>query len=483
MLFRSVLSLAGAAAGVFVSQWAAALILKFLSTRNDSVFLDVSTDWRMLAFTIGVAVGTGVILALLPAMRSTGVPLTGAMRGATATQSERHSPMRKWIVAAQIALSMVLLVTAGLFLRSFVKLVTLDPGFDRDNVLLVSANLRPTHLKPEQQIPVFDALEARLATLPGVTALGRANITPLSRMLWNDEYRSDIPNAPVGKDALAMVDFISPSYFDAMRMHLLSGRGFAASDTKTSTLVAIVNQTFARKLMRSVDPIGHYIHNLEPSGQSGKPTLIVGVVADSKYGSLREENPPTVFFPITQVPEPEQQYTYVIRAAVPVNSLRSAVEAAAANINAEIPLQFTTLSEQVNDTIVQDRLLAALSAFFGSLALLLAMIGLYGTVSYRVTLRRAEFGIRMALGARVQAIVRLVIGEVAYIVAVGVAVGIALSLIATTALQKLLFGLGPRDVVTIALSAVLLGAVALAAAYAPARRAAKVDPMIALRCD
>ena len=478
-----VLSLTGAAAGIFVSQWASALILKFLSTRNGSIFLDVSTDWRMVAFTAVVAVCTGVVLAVLPALRSTAVPLTGAMRGATATSSERHSPMRKWIVAAQIALSMVLLVTAGLFLRSFAKLVTLDPGFDRENVLLVTADLRPTRFKPEQQSPTFEALDARFADLPGVTTAGRANITPLSHWAWNDEYRSDIPNPPAGRDALAMVDFISPTYFDAMRMHVLSGRNFTPTDTKTSMLVAIVNQAFARKLMRSVDPIGHYIHNLEPSGKAGKPTLIVGIVADSKYESLREENPPTVFFPITQVPEPEQRYTYVIRAAVPVNSLRSAVEAAAANVNAEIQLQFTTLSEQVNDTIVQDRLLAAMSAFFGFLALLLAMIGLYGTVSYRVTLRRAEFGIRMALGARVQAIVRLVIGEVAFIVAVGVAAGIALSLLATTALQKLLFGLGPHDAVTIALAAALLGIVALAAAYMPARRAAKVDPMIALRCD
>ena len=478
-----VLSMAGAAAGVFVARSSTALLLRMISTRNEKVFLDVSPDWRMLAFTAAIAVAAGVLLGVLPAIRSTGVPMTGAMRGATATHSERHSPTRKWIVAGQIAMSMVLLVTAGLFLRSFAKLVTLDPGFDRENVLLVSANLRTTSFKTDQHLAMFDAMEERLAALPGVTAAGRAHITPLSNWAWNDSYRPDIPNPPQGNEALTMVDFISPKYFDAMRMRLLSGRPFTASDSKNAPLVGIVNQTFMRKVMRGLDPIGHYLRSELSDGKLGPPILIVGMVADSKYSDLRQENPPTVFFPLSQVTEPEYQDTFVLRAAVPVNSLRSSVEAAIGSISHEIPLSFTTLSEQVNDTIVQDRLLATLSAFFGSIALLLAMIGLYGTVSYRVTLRRAEFGIRMALGAQVRAIVRLVIVEVAFIVAIGVAAGVAISLLATSALQRLLFGLGPRDAATIALAAVVLAAVALVAAYAPARRAARTDPMIALRCE
>ena len=477
------LSVGGAVAGVAVARWATALLVTMISTRQDKVFLDVSPDWRVLAFTIGVAIATGATLAVLPALRSRAIPLTNAMHGAASNQSQRHSPVRKWIVAGQIALSMVLLVTAGLFLRSFAKLVSLDPGFDRENVLLVTANLRTTNLKTDQHLATFDAIEARLATLPGVTAVGRAHITPLSNTSWDDSYEPDIPNPPTGNQALTMVDFISPGYFDAMRMHLLSGRNFANTDGKSAPLVAIVNETFIRKVMRSVDPIGHYLRNEKSDGKLGDPILIVGTVADSKYQSLRQENPPTVFFPIAQVPEPEYQDTFVMRAAVPVNSLRSSAEAAIASISHEIPVSFTTLSEQVNDTIVQDRVLAMLSGFFGGVALLLAMIGLYGAVSYRVTLRRTEFGIRMALGAKVSSIIGLVVGEVVLIVSVGVAAGAAISLAATTTLQKLLFGLGSHDFVTLGGAALVLAGVAMLAAFAPARRAARVDPMVALRYE
>ena len=225
------------------------------------------------------------------------------------------------------------------------------------------------------------------------------------------------------------------------------------------------------------------IRILKPGGEPGPPVEIVGLVADAKYSTLRGEMQPTAFFPLAQVWEPTPVTTFEIRTATQPNSVIRPVEAAVAGVSREIPLRFITLKQQVDDGLVQERLLALLSAFFGAVALLLAMIGLYGTVSYEVNLRKSEFGVRMALGARVTAIVRLVLRDVARMLVVGVAAGIAISLAATSAVGKLLFGLGPRDFTTIAGAAAVLSLVALAAALVPARRAARVDPMIALRCE
>ncbi len=478
-----VLSIAGAAAGAVLAQWATALLVAYLSTRKNPVFLDLSPDWRVLTFTATTALLTGVLFGILPAFHSTRVPLTRAMRGSPSAHNEHRSPVRKWIVATQIALSLVLLVTAGLFLRSFAKLIWLDPGFDRQNVLLVSADLRSTTIKPEQHLATYDLIQSRLSALPGVVAVGRSVMTPLEGGGWNNIVHADTANPPKGDDALSLMNFITPGYFATLRMPLFAGRDFTPADNKTAAKVAIVNQAFARKFFPGMNPIGHVLRVDKANSEPGPPIEVVGVVGNAKYMSLREEMPETVFFPLPQITGPEYGDTYEIRSAVSPTSLRSAVVAAMAGVSREIPLEFTTLAKQVDDTLVQERLLAVLSAFFGVAAVVLATIGLFGTVSYRVTLRKAEFGIRMALGARVASIVRLVMGEVAAIVVIGVGAGLAISMIATRALQKLLFGLGAHDVATLAGASALLAAAALLAAFMLARRAAKVDPMVALRSE
>ena len=477
------LSAAGALAGLLIARWGTSVLVAQLTTRGKAVFLNLALDWRVLAFTSSVALVTAILFGILPALRSTNVPLTAAMHGANSGQSERSSPLRRWIAAAQIALSLVLLVTAGLLLRSFTKLVKLDPGFDRQNVLLVRAGLRSTNLKSAQYIATFDAIQEKLRALPGVTSLARSRMTPLQGGQWKTLVFVDNGSGVKPHDDTFM-NGVTPGYFATMRTPLLAGREFTAEDRAGAQQVAIVNQTFARQTLGAQDPVGHVLRIATSDGSQGPSIVIVGVVADAKYNDLREPMPPTAYFPVPQLTAQQStNNTFEIRTALPLAAMRGAIEAAVAGVSREVPLDFYTLAEQVDDTLVQERLLAMLSGFFGAIALLLAMIGLYGTVSYRVAMRRAEFGIRMALGAQVGAILRLVLREVALVVIAGVAVGALLSFFTTTALQKLLYGLGAHDAVTLTGAAALLAGVALLAAFAPARRAARTDPMVALRYE
>jgi predicted permease len=405
------------------------------------------------------------------------------MKGRLAIESERRGRFhsRHWIVAAQVALSLVLLVAAGLFLRSFAKLATLDIGFDRNNVLMVRTSLDTAKVPPDLQLSTYEAIESRLSALPGVVAVGRSVMTPVSGAGWNDDIHTEWSKAVTGDDASAWFNFISPGYFGTLRMTLLAGRNFNGRDTQTAPKVAIVNQTLAHRFFPSLDPVGKTFRIEDVSGKPSSPIEVVGVVRDSKYETLREEASPIAFFPATQVPRHSEEETFELRTGVRPSALVSAVQAAVGEVNKQIPLEFHTLAEQVNDAMVQERMLALLSGFFGALALLLAMIGLYGTLSYLVAQRQTEFGIRMALGAEAGSISRLVMRNVISVLAVGVVAGIGISLAATRVLRELLFGLGPHDALTMIAAAAVLSVVALIAGYLPARRATKVDPMVALR--
>lgn len=480
------LSSAGAALGVLFARWGNALLVRYLSTERNQVFLDLSLSGRVLAFTAIIAVLTGTLFGVLPAVRSTKVTLWSAMKGSQAEERDRRMRFRsgKWIVASQVALALVLLVTAGLFLRSFLKLVTLDVGFDRNNVLVVNANLKNANVPPEQRLAIYEEIENRLRSLPGVVSVGRSVLTPLSGFAWNQYLHVDALDAPTGDDSLVYFNFVSPGYFGTMRSPILAGRGFDERDTKTAPGIAIVNQTMVRKFFHGTNPAGKYFKLDAPKpGQPAPVIQIVGVIKDSKYESLREDTLPTAFFPITQIPENDEEENFELRSAMQPTALIPAVQERIATVNKEIPLDFHTLAKQVDDSLVQERLLATLSGFFGGLALLLAMIGLYGVLSYLVTLRRKEFGIRMALGALPGSILSLVMKDVAVVLVGGVVSGACLSLVAVRLLQKMLFGLGAHDPMTITVALGLLSAVALLAGYLPARRATGVNPTVALRYE
>ena len=477
------LSSAGALLGILFARWGAALLVRYISTANHVVFLDLSIDSRILAFIAAVAVLTGIAFGVLPSLRATRVSLTSAMKSRPAPGSGSRLGARKWIVSSQVALSLVLLVAAGLLLRSFSKLATLDIGFDSNNVLLVRTDLNIAKVPPDRQLAVAEDIENRLSALPGVVSASRSLMTPIMGGAWNQGIRTDWSKALAGDEALAWLNGVSPRYLETLRIPLLAGRGFNGRDIKTAPMVAIVNQTLARRFFPNMNPVGKTFRIEGVSGQPGPPIEVVGAMRDSKYESVREDTPPTAFFPLAQLPPRPEQEIFELRTQIRPSGLVPAVQAGIAGVNKEIPLEFDTLAGQVDDSLVQERLLALLSGFFGGLALLLAMIGLYGTLSYLVTQRQTEFGIRMALGAQGGSILRLVMRDVLAVLAGGVVAGVCISLAATRLLQRMLFGLGPRDPLTIVAAVGILAAVALLAGYLPARRATKVDPMVSLRYE
>jgi putative ABC transport system permease protein len=479
------LSSAGALLGMFFARWGNAVLLRFMSTARGQVFFDLSVNARVLGFTAGVAVLTGVLFGVLPALRSTRISLTTAMKGAHAAEGEARFRFRpgKWIVASQTALSFVLLVAAGLFLRSLVKLATLDIGFDRENVLVVNTNVKATEIAPEQRSETYDEIESTLRTIPGAISVSRSWRTPVNTYRWNQYVFVDSPDAPKGDASLVYLNYVSPSYLGTLKTALLAGRGFQATDKKNGVSIAIVNEAMSRRFFHAENPVGKTFRIANERDEPGKMFDIVGLMRDAKYESLREETFPQAFFPISQIPGNDESEYFEIRTGVRPETLTSAVQQAIAGVNKGISLEFQTLAGQVDDSIVQDRLMATLSGFFGGLALLLAMIGLFGAMSYFVAQRQTEFGVRMALGAQPVSILRLVLGEVLVILGAGVAVGVAAALASVRLLQSFLFGLAARDATTILIAVGVLSMIALFAGYLPARRAMRVDPMVALRYE
>jgi putative ABC transport system permease protein len=479
------LSASGALLGVLFAKWGGALLVRFVSTKQTQVFLDLSMDKRVLGFTVGIALLTGLLFGILPAFRATRVSLTSAIKGVAvqgdANRSRFHSG--RWIVALQVALSLILLVGTGLFVRSFRNLITLDPGFDRQNVLLVTTNVHNANIPSTEYIALYDQILTRLKAVPGVTSASQAWFALLSGRGWDDDIEIEGQKPAAGEERLVYFNWITPDYFATLRTPVLAGRIFDDRDTAGSPPVAIVNETTARKYFPNQNPIGQYFRIPDSHLASPKPLQIVGLVKDSKYESLREDYFPFAYVPLAQMFQVPESGVFELRTGVTPAALIPAVRDAIGSVNKGASLQFTTLSQAVDDTLAQERLLATLSGFFGALALLLTAIGLYGVMSYVVTQRTHEIGIRMALGAQPASIMGLVMRDVAILLAVGVGAGVIASVWVARLVQQFLFGLKADDVETLALSACSLVAIALLASYLPARRAMRVDPIKALRYE
>ena len=402
-------------------------------------------------------------------------------------QGRAHLRPGRWIVASQIALSLLTVIIAGLFVRSFRNLVTLDLGFNRSNVLLINTNLPQPHDSPLQRDAITHQILEKLNSIPGAISVSESYISPVSGRMWGLAFQLQKGGGPSGDDADAYMNFVTPGFFDTLRSPIVAGRNFDEHDIVGSEPVIVINEAMARRFFPDTQPVGHYlitddVVNIR-NGPRRKtpPLLVVGVVKDTKYISLREKTESIAYFPVAQAESLDDPRIFEVRTTADPALLHAEAEKAITSVDKTASLEFQTLETQVDDSLRQDHLLATLSGFFGGLALLLAMIGLYGVLAYTVTQRRKEIGIRIALGAQRHSIVGLVMRDVAILLAVGISVGVAVSYWATRLMEKMLFGLKAHDARTIILSAAVLIIVALFAAYLPARRATQTDPMLALR--
>jgi predicted permease len=384
--------------------------------------------------------------------------------------------LAKTLVMGQVALSVVLVVGAGLMLGTFWKLSSLDTGFDRHNILLVRLDLGNANYPPERRAAAYKEMLDRVRAIPGVQSASMSGMVPIGRSSWQEEL--DIEGyAPKSRgDVSVMYNSVTPGYFETLSTPLIPGRDFNQYDTPQSPQVAIVNETFAKRYYGAANPIGRRFR-WRLDRRNAPPVEIVGVVKDAKYSSLREKPLPTMYIPEAQV-DPRGFANIEVRSNLDViPAVKAAIEA----VNRDISLQFSTFTAQIEESLVRERLLATLSGFFGAIALLLATIGLYGVMSYNVARRRNEIGIRMALGAEQNRVLGMVLREVTILVGIGLAIGLAAALATTRFIQTFLYGLTPNDPRVLASAAGVLALVALLAGYLPARRASRLDPMTALR--
>ena len=474
------LSLVSAAVGGLFAAWGTSVLLDFMSRRGRPMLLDLTPDARVLGFTAAVTILTGVLFGLAPAWRLSRTDIQGAMRPAGRGVAEGHSRfgVGKGLVVAQIALSLVMVAGATLLVGSWRRLIAVDAGFDADGVTIVRLNARAAHLPDSALAPAYAAMLERLRALPGVASAAAADRTPMGNMSWD----VDVQVPGVSSTVTAELNEVSEGYFATMRTPLVAGRDFNRGDSPGAPKVAIVSETFARQRLGGARAIGQHIKMIWSRTET-TDYVVVGVVADTKNQSLDESVAAEAYIPFSQNPRPEEYLSFAIRAKSPGADLGRAARAAIMETDSRLSLTTNRLEDQVAESARLRRTLGLISGFFGLLALLLASIGLYGIMSYTVARRRNEIGVRMALGADRRRIAAMVLGDVGRIMTAGILVGIAGALASLRLAQAALFGVSANDPATLLLSALMLGAIGVAAAMAPALRAARVDPVEALRSD
>jgi putative ABC transport system permease protein len=480
MLSESLLiAVTGTAGGLVLAAWASRTLVAYLSTQGNAFFVDLSFDWRIFGFAAGLAVAACLLFGLAPAVRATATSLVATMKtaGRGTTSSRERFTARRVLVVVQVALSLVLIVGALLFARSLRNLVTLDPGFREDGLLIVNMDLRRANVPPDVRPALYERIVDRLRQLPGVDSAAQAFILPVTGSTWNNRVVIG------GAVQQTMVNFnsVGPEYFRTMGTPLVAGRAFTAADTVSSPKTAVVNQLFARTFFQSAQAVGRSFQIETGPGEAAVHYQIVGVVKDSKYADLREPLAPLAYLAASQDAEAGPFLQAVVHSSVALSAVSADVTQAVRDVNPSILLQFVTMKQAVRDSLVSERLMASLSGFFGLLAALIATIGLYGVMSYVVARRQMEIGIRMALGADRGMVVRLIVREAGVLLAAGLAIGAGLSIAAGRTATSLLYGLQPWDAASLTAGLAGLATVALLASWLPARRASRLDPTIALR--
>jgi predicted permease len=473
------LAAAGAALGLTLAGMLSKIIVSFLTVEGESLHLDLSMDWRMLAFTITVAVFACLLFGLAPALRSSqtepGAAIKSGGRGLTADR-ERFS-LQRLLVVIQIAVSLTLVVGALLFVRSFRYLMTLDPGFRPQGVLLAFLDLTNLRLPPPEIKPFERQMLEEVRSIPQVEGAATTTNVLIGAGSWRLGVR-------IGRmEDQSKFTWVSPGSFQTLGTPILAGRDFNRNDAETAPRVAIVNQRFVRRFLGGADPIGKTFRTLPEPNYPETEYQIVGVIKDTRYQDLRQEMPPISYVPATQYTDKGPWSIMYVRSSMSLSTLGSAIRRRLSESHPEITVEFRPFQAQVEEVLVLERLMAALSGFFGALAALLATIGLYGVIAYIAVRRRNEIGIRMALGASRSQVLSLVLREAALVVATGMGIGAVCSLALGHTAASLLFGLEAYDPLTFLAAAALLAAAAAFGSYLPARRAARMDPMTALRCD
>jgi predicted permease len=484
------LAILGGLLGVGLAWMAIPMLASQISLGYMPVLVDARPDARVLGFAVALTAATALVAGVLPGLRLSRTTLQSGLASGSRTTIASGHRLQRTLVTAQLAMSVLLVTAAGLLLRTIVHLSGVDPGFTPAHVVML--NVRDEAPKPSfgdvddaarkaQRAERYRLLDERLNSLPGVQA---ASVSWLGLFSMQDLWLGLIdPDRPGNDRPNARVDYVSVRYFDTMGMQIMRGRGFHATDREGTPRVAVINETLARTRFSAGDPLGRRIA-LDYRGEQQRPFTVVGIVRDSKYNDLRDSRPnPMIWVPIAQSPSPISSIALRTLPGAEATVTRRAEEAVRATDPDIMVRSTTTLSAEIAGKTSRERLLLGLSSGFATLALLLAAVGLYGTLAYMVSRRTREIGVRLAFGARRDTILRMIVGDALRLAVVALVVGIPLSLAVGYSLRRFLFGVTPTDPVTLAGACLVLTIAAVLAAYLPARRAAGVDPIAALRCE
>jgi predicted permease len=480
LLESMLLALLGATLGAILAALLSRGLIGFLTTQGNRMFVGLGIDWRVLGFTAAIAILTCVLFGLVPALRATRVTPASAMRsgGRGMTAGRERFTLRRALVVAQVAMSLVLLAGALLFVRSLQKLLAVDPGFRPEGIVAVSVDYRAAHYPKERIAEVRRQMLERLRVRTGAISAGQVDMTPVSGSGWDQNVWAE---GSAGPHVDGMFNRAGPGYFRTMGTSFVAGRDFDEHDNLAAPKVAIVNEEFARKIFHDQNPVGKLFRREESADKPDTVLLVVGLVRNTKYYELREDFRPIAFVPSDQDDDPGPGGTFVLRTNKPLGEFYRAAEQAVAEFHPGLALDFTVLTTQIKESLMRDRLMATLAGAFGLLAGLLAVLGLYGVIAYMVARRRNEIGVRIALGASRGRVIRLVLREAVLLLVIGLTLGTALAAWAGKAAAALIYGLKPRDPVTLGGAVALLAIVALLASYGPAWRASRLQPMDALR--
>jgi predicted permease len=475
----SLLAAIGAAFGVALAHVLSRALVRAFSTEDSVVTLSTATDLPVMLFAAAVAILTCLIFGMLPAFRASGADPGTAIRagGRGMTASRERFSIQRVMVVLQISISLVLLFSALLFVRSFHNLLTFDPGMREKGITLAFVGFQNARL-PKDQIEEYKReLVEEIRGIPGVQNAASTTNTPLIGGSWTHVVT-------VGRaEGDSKFTWVSPGYFDTMGIRLQSGRDFSLNDSHSSVRVAVVNQTFVRRYLGEVNPIGQTLRTHAEPNYPATVYEIVGTIPDTKYNDLRGDTPPMAFAPDSQFPDPRPWTAIMIHSDLPAASVAESVKRRIAAPHPEIIVGCRSFESRIQDGLVRERIMAMLSGFFGILATVLATVGLYGVISYVVTRRRNEIGIRIAIGAGRGRVVEMVMREALLSLAGGTGIGVLLALAAGRGAGSLLFGLKPYDPLTLGVSVVSLVLIGILAAFLPASRASKLDPSEALRCE